>query len=387
MTALPTETDVLIAGAGPTGLTLGALLAAKNVPAVVIDAQAEGANTSRAAVVHARTLEVLEELDATEPLRARGVEIGDFTVHDRRRTLMTVPFGGLPTAYPFTLMVPQDETEAVLLDRLHKLGGTVHRPFRLTALEEDADAVVAHVAEPDGTECMVRAKWVVGADGMHSTVRDEAGIGFGGGSYRQSFVLADVRMKWPREASVEMLVSPEGVTVVAPLPDDRYRIVATVDDAPREPGWDEVSRILDARGPGGDGTRLTELLWTSRFRIHRRVAGRFRAGRVLLAGDAAHVHSPAGGQGMNTGIQDAVCLGHALTAVVHGRAGEERLDAYEAARRPVALQVVSFTDRMTRMATVRNPVGRVVRNLALTGLGRVPAFRHRLAMRLAELHL
>jgi 2-polyprenyl-6-methoxyphenol hydroxylase-like FAD-dependent oxidoreductase len=387
MTALPGETDVLIAGAGPTGLTLGAVLAAKGVDALLIDAQAEGANTSRAAVVHARTLEVLEELEATEPLRARGVEIGSFTVHDRRRTLLTVPFGGLPTAYPFTLMVPQDETEAVLRERLHKLGGTIHRPFRLAAVDEDAGGVTVRVREPDGAGHTVRARWVVGADGMHSTVRDEAGIGFSGGSYRESFVLADVRMDWPREASVEMLLSPEGVSVIAPLPDDRYRIVATVEDAPREPGFEDVRRILEARGPGGNRARLNEVLWTSRFRVHHRVAERFRAGRVLLAGDAAHVHSPAGGQGMNTGIQDAVYLGHALAAVVRGGAPGSRLDGYERARRPVAREVVAFTDRMTRLATLRAPALRAARNVALTGLGHVPAFRRQLALRLAELHM
>lgn len=221
---------------------------------------------------------------------------------------------------------------------------------------------------------------------MHSTVRERAGIGFIGDSYEQTFVLADVRMTWPlSDREVMLFVSPAGLVVVAPLPGGRHRIVATVDDAPEQPDIADVQQLLDARGPSRGATRVHEIVWSSRFRVHHRLADRYRAGRILLMGDAAHVHSPAGGQGMNTGIQDAVALGHALIAVCGGRGDERALDDYERLRRPVAARVVAFTDRMTRMATLRNSRARTVRNAAIKVMSRVPAFRRWLTTELSGL--
>jgi 2-polyprenyl-6-methoxyphenol hydroxylase-like FAD-dependent oxidoreductase len=161
--------------------------------------------------------------------------------------------------------------------------------------------------------------------------------------------------------------------------------VATVDDAPEQPGMAEVQRLLDARGPAAGAARVSEIVTSSRFRVHHRLADRYRAGRILLAGDAAHVHSPAGGQGMNTGIQDAVALGHALTDVLGERADESRLDQYERTRRPIADRVVAFTDRMTRMATLRTRGTRVMRNTLIRFLGRIPSAGRWLATELAGL--
>jgi 2-polyprenyl-6-methoxyphenol hydroxylase-like FAD-dependent oxidoreductase len=386
MSALPKTTDVVIVGAGPTGLALGGTLAAEGVSFVLVDRLAEGANTSRAAVVHARTLEVLEELEVTDRLRDRGHVVPRFTLRDRSRVLVTIRFDELPTRYPYTLMIPQDITEAILLGRLRELGGEVHRPCEVRDLQQDADGASVTVAADGRPPQTVRARYVVGADGMHSTVRERAGIGFIGDTYEQSFALADVRMSWPLPADEVMLfVSPEGLVVVAPLPGGRHRVVATMDDAPEHPGIGDVQRLLETRGPATGTTRVDEVFWSTRFRIHHRVVDRYRAGRILLAGDAAHVHSPAGGQGMNTGIQDAVALGHALADVVSGRAAESRLDLYDRTRRPVAQRVVAFTDRMTRMATLRNPRARAVRNVLISVIGRIPAARRWLAIELAEL--
>ncbi|WP_410621160.1 FAD-dependent monooxygenase [Amycolatopsis sp. cmx-8-4] len=379
---LPSRTDVVIAGAGPAGLAAAIALAEAGVDYVLLDRQAEGANTSRACVIHARTLEVLAELGVTERLEELGVVVPTFTVRDGAAVLARVPFGGLPTAYPYTLMVPQDVTEAVLLARLREAGGDAQRPYEVTAVAGDDTGVTVTA----GTYT-IRARYVIGADGMHSVVREQAGIGFTGASYPESFVLADVRMSWPlAREEVSLHLSPEGVTVVAPLPgaDDHYRVVATVAEAPEHPGTADIQSIVDKRGPEGARSRVTEVLWSSRFRVHHRVADHYRAGRVLLAGDAAHVHSPAGGQGMNTGIQDAVALGRLLARVLAGEP-DALLDTYERTRRPVATGVVAFTDRMTRMATLRPRPARLLRNTVLKLAFGLPPVRAKMAYQLAEL--
>jgi len=384
---LPAHSDVVIIGAGPVGLTLAATLTAQGVRPVVFDRLAEGENTSRAAVVHARTLEMLEELGVSEALCDQGVKVPRFAVRERDRTLLTIQFDTLPTRYPFTLMVPQSTTEAVLLRRLLELGGEVQWSHTATAVEQDAGGVNVAVTTDGAGAGTIRARYVVGADGMHSPVREQAGIGFTGGTYSESFVLADVRLAWGLPADEVMLFfSPDGLVVIAPLPGGRHRIVATLEPAPEHPTVSDMQRLLDARGPADSPARIEEMVWSSRFRVHHRVADRFRFGRIVLAGDAAHVHSPAGGQGMNTGIQDAVALGGALVAVLSGESEESALEEYERRRRAVAQRVVVLTDRLTRVATLRARSARAVRNVALRSLGRFPAFRRNLAAELAELH-
>ncbi|MFI9505968.1 FAD-dependent oxidoreductase [Nocardia sp. NPDC052566] len=387
-TPLPDTTSVVIVGGGPAGLTAAITLADAGVDFVLLDRLGEGANTSRAAVVHARTLEVLRELGIAGELVDRGIVVPRFTVHDGARTLAAIRFDGLDTEYPYTLMVPQDTTEEVLLARLHKAGGQVHRPYQVTRVADENNGVTVEYTDNTGVAGTIRADYVIGADGMHSVVREQAGIGFTGDTYPASFVLADVRMAWPiARDEVALHLSPEGVTVVAPLPDaaepNRYRVVATVDEAPEHPTAADIQHILDSRGPGGD-TKVEAVLWSSRFRVHHRVADHYRAGRILLAGDAAHVHSPAGGQGMNTGIQDAAFLGPLLARVIGGEP-DAILDTYETTRRPVALGVVAFTDRMTKMATLRPLPARILRNTAMSLLTRIPAVRTKLAYRLSEL--
>lgn len=375
------DTDILIVGAGPTGLTLAVALAARGITAVVIDRQAEGLNTSRAAVVHARTLEMLEPLGVSERLVAQGLKAERFTIRDRDRVLVPIHFDTLPTAYPYTLMVSQAVTEAVLVERLVELGGRVLRPRALLALQQDAAGVTAVL--DDGQQ--IRARWVVGADGMASVVRQAAGINFSGAAYGESFVLADVRLEDNAavpEREVILFFAPAGLVVVAPLPGGVHRIVATVDDAPQTPDLAYVQELLDARGPASARATVREVVWGSRFRVHHRIADSYRAGRVLLAGDAAHVHSPAGGQGMNTGIGDAVVLADALAVALGG--SESALDAYARSRRPVAQQVITMAHRLTRLATVPRAL-RGPRNALLSLLALLPRYRRAMAWRLSGL--
>jgi len=374
------DTDVLVIGAGPSGLTLAASLVKQGVATTVVDRQEAGANTSRAAVVNARTLEVLDDLDVSRRLVKEGIHAPRFTIRDGRRTLIPVDFSVLPTDYPYSLMVPQATTERLLLERLTELGGTVLRPKTLASLIQDADGVTATFDDGE----LIRARYVVGADGMHSIVREQAGIGFEGGAYQESFTLADVRLRGDAPPDEVILFwAKAGLTVVAPLPGDIYRIVAPVADAPEEPSAAFVQQLLDERGLGAGRMVVTDVVWGSRFRIHHRVADTYRAGRLLLAGDAAHVHSPAGGQGMNLGIQDGVALAGALAAVLAG-AADSVLDEYNATRRPIAQQVVEMTDRLTRLATLPR-AARPIRNTAIGLIGRVPSVQRALAMRLSGL--
>ncbi|MFF5214080.1 FAD-dependent oxidoreductase [Micromonospora sp. NPDC000442] len=378
---LPERTDVLVVGAGPTGLTAALTLARRGVEVTVVDKREEPAVTSRAAVVHAYTLEVLDRIGAGETLVARGLRSARFSVRDRDRVLVTVPFGGLPSRHRYALMVSQSVTEEVLTDRLAEAGVRVLRPYRLTGLTRGDDGAVADL---DGTR--VRARWVVGADGINSTVRELAGITFTGpAGSEESFVLADVRVDsgLPRDGA-SIFLARGGPLVWAPLPDGRVRLVATVTDPPAEPDAPYLQRLLDERGPRRRPDQVREVLWSSRFRLHRRVAGTFRSGPVLLAGDAGHVHSPAGGQGMNLGISDAVDLGETLADVLAG-AAETGLDEYAARRRPLAHEVAGFADRLTRLATVP-PSVRPARDLLLRLTSVLPPVRHRIALRLSGLN-
>lgn len=373
------DTDVLVIGAGPTGLALAASLVARGVTTTVVDQQAAGTNTSRAAVVNARTLEVLEDLDVSRRLVKEGVEAPRFTIRDRGRTLIPIDFSGLPTEYPYSLMVPQSTTERLLLERLEELGGSVQRPRSVTAIDQDPDGVTATFEDGD----VIRARYVVGADGIRSIARQQAGIDFEGSVYDESFVLADVKLTGDAPHDQVILYwATAGLTVVAPLPDGTYRIVAPVADAPEAPSAEFVQQILDTR-VGADRLEVTAVIWGSRFRVHHRVADTFRAGRLLLAGDAAHVHSPAGGQGMNLGIQDAVALAHALAAVLDG-APDSLLDEYSDTRRPIAKDVVAMTDQLTRLATLPR-AARPIRNAVIGLAGRVPSIRLALARRLSGL--
>lgn len=373
------NTDVLIVGAGPTGLAAAVALLSRGVAVTVVDRQAAGANTSRAAVVNARTLEVLEGFDVARRLVKEGVEAPRFTIRDRGRTLIPVDFSGLPTDYPYSLMVSQATTERVLVERLAELGGSVLRPKTLTAVDQDSTGVTATFDDGES----IRARYVVGADGIRSVVREQARIGFVGSVYDESFALADVRLTGSTpEDEVILYWAKEGLTVVAPLPGGVHRIVAPVAEAPEEPSAAFVQQILDTR-IGAAALTVDEVIWGSRFRIHHRVADAFRAGRLLLAGDAAHVHSPAGGQGMNLGIQDAVAVADALAAVLAGEP-DTRLDEYSEARRPIAKEVVEMTDRLTRLATLPR-AARPIRNTVIRLAGLVPAVRYGLARRLSGL--
>jgi 2-polyprenyl-6-methoxyphenol hydroxylase-like FAD-dependent oxidoreductase len=385
MNARKFDTDVLIVGAGPTGLALATTLARAGIRPVVVDRLAAAQNTSRAAVIHAHTLEELEPLGISPRLVQAGIRLKHFSVRDRDQVLARLAFDGLPSRYACLLMLPQDRTEAILRDALEEARASVRWGTTLESLREDADGVEAVLVSAAGPET-IRARYVVGADGMHSLVRKTAEIGFQGHSYEESFVLADVDMEWsPGRDEVMLFFSPPGMVVVAPLPEGRFRIVATLDEAPEKPGVEDIQRLLETRGPATGTVRVKQVHWSSRFRLHHRVADHYRRGRLILVGDAAHVHSPAGGQGMNTGLVDACVLGKLMTEVVRGRQPDHYLDQYEALRRPAAIQVLALAGRLTAAATFKSAPKRFLRNLVFRLIGAVRPLRRKLEMGLSGL--
>src|SRR5262245_48548491 len=290
---LPSATDVLIVGAGPTGLALAITLQRAGVDHLLIDKLPAGQNTSRAAVIHAHTLDTLDDLGVSARLVDEGVRLTKFTIRDRDSTLVRLRFDELPTPHPYLLMVPQDTTERVLADRLLALGGAIHRGVTATDVRQDATAV--HVLLMlDEQPRSIAARYVVGGDGMHSLVRVAAGTEFSGAAYEESFVLADVSMAWPHGRDEVMLFfSPAGLVVVAPLPTGQFRIVATLEAAPEHPDAADIQALIDSRGPTTPRAIVTDVAWSSRFRIHQRPADVYRNGRLPPLAEAAQVQRHA----------------------------------------------------------------------------------------------
>jgi len=374
------RTDVAIVGAGPTGMALAIGLAQRGVDFIIVDALPEAKNTSRAAVIHAATLDALGAIDVAERMIAQGRKLRQFRVRDRDRVLLHAEFAMLDGPTRHALMIPQDETEAILAERLRELGHSIVRPVTVSSVERvPGGARVNASGEGGGLE--IEARYVVGADGAKSAVRTGIGIDFPGHTYG-SFMLADVRMDWPVQGEeVSLFFSQQGTLVVGPMSHGRYRVVAQMPDAPSEPAAADVEAMLKERGLTA-GTKVSELLWGSRFQVHHKLADAFRDGPVLLLGDAAHIHSPAGGQGMNLGLRDAVALAEALGHAL--RDGDDSaLDAWAGARREAAKEVMRMTDRLTRVAAMKSPVARWLRNRAISLAAMFPGVRRHIVRTLS----
>jgi 2-polyprenyl-6-methoxyphenol hydroxylase-like FAD-dependent oxidoreductase len=385
------RTDVAIIGAGPTGLTAGVRLAQLGVDHLVIDRSCEPTSTSKAALVHAATLELFEQLGLVEKAIASGVVMRRLVMVDRGHPLLSIEFARLKTAYPFALGLPQSTTERLLLRRLRDLGGSVWRPVEIDSLVPDGDRYLLGATEvaddgSPGASVEVEARYVIGADGAHSLVREAMGIAFEGSSYAEQFILADVGLNLTgtrtgdEDDQATIHLSPAGVTVLGRLPGGTHRVVATVPEGlevPEEPSRAFVDELFASRRV--PASTAADPLWASRFRVHHRIAETFRTGGIFLAGDAAHVHSPAAGQGMNTGIADAFDVATRVAAVLAGQAGDHVLEEYDASRRAAALEVLRFTDRMTRMALMRHRLPRTGRWIAAHTVGRSALVQRRIA--------
>jgi 2-polyprenyl-6-methoxyphenol hydroxylase-like FAD-dependent oxidoreductase len=359
--------DVLIVGAGPTGLSLAVQLAAQGIHPRLVDRALDRVHESRALAIQPRTLEVLAGLGVTNRLLELGNRAVQLRIHTGRRET-AVPlfdFGLADTAYPYLLFLSQAETERILGDHLATAGTAVEHGVELVALQPGQAAVSAVLRHGDGREERVEARYVVGCDGAHSTVRSLAGIGFEGSSYPQTFVLADAEADGITPGAAHAFLSERGMLFFFPLgaPASWRLLVMRPPTDPTPPDapvtLDEVQCLADTYTSGA--VRLHDPVWMTNFRLHHRAATAYRAGQVFLAGDAAHIHSPAGAQGMNTGIQDAVNLAWKLAHTLRGLADPAVLDTYQPERAPVGAMVLRFTDRAFTIATSTNPLIRFAR--------------------------
>jgi 2-polyprenyl-6-methoxyphenol hydroxylase-like FAD-dependent oxidoreductase len=362
----PCEPQVLIVGAGPTGLVLALWLARLGVRVRIVDRMGEPGTTSRALGVQARTLEFYRQIGLAGAVVERGLPFAAANLWVAGRKVGRAAFGDMGAGlspFPYMLVFPQDEHERLLIERLTEAGVAVERRTELRGFEDGAGRVLARLARPDGTEEACEVAYIAGCDGAHSTVRETLGIGFPGGVYEHLFYVADVEASGPvMNGELHAALDEADILAIFPMKGgDRARLIGTVrseaEAAPDTLVWEDVSPRLIER------LRLdvARVNWFSTYRVHHRVAGHFRRGRGFLLGDAAHIHSPAGGQGMNTGIGDAVNLAWKLAAVLRGRADASLLDTYEPERIGFARRLVTTTDQAFKIMTSRGPLARRVR--------------------------
>ena len=367
--------DVLVSGAGPTGLALALWLARAGVPVRIVERDPSSPHTSRAIAVQARTLELYRQLGIADEAIGRGRTLDALNLWVRGEKAAHIAFGDIGSGrskFPFVLMLAQDEHERLLTAALARAGVTVERGTTLTRFEAREDSVRAFLETRDGRGEVYDAAYLAGCDGAGSTVRHGLGVGFPGGTYSHVFYVADLEAEGPgADGELHVALDDSGFLAAFPLKGDGHvRLVGTVRDGASPDGsearalaatWDDIDKSILERV----GVRARNVKWFSTYHVHHRVVERFSAGRVFLLGDAAHVHSPVGGQGMNTGIGDAFNLAWKLSDVLAGRASSSILETYEPERRAFALRLVATTDRLFTLATRDGALARWVRTRAL----------------------
>ncbi|HEX3549875.1 MAG TPA: FAD-dependent monooxygenase [Candidatus Elarobacter sp.] len=379
------DTDVLIAGAGPTGLALALALHRLGVPFRIVDKAAAAGTTSRALILHARTLELYRQIGVADAVIAAAHKVEAVNLWTGGRVRARLPFGDIGarvSPYPYSVIFPQDAHERLLIGVLRDRGVEVERAVELTGLAVDARGVCATLRGSAGTE-RVTARFVAGCDGAHSAVREGLGVALPGGTYDHLWYVADVVAHGPlANGEINVSMSTRDALAVMPMGGDEIRLVGqaapNADGSP--PAWDAVDKRLLAELR----TQVEAVRWFSTYRVHHRVASAFRRDAGFLVGDAAHLHSPVGGQGMNTGIGDAFNLAWKLAAVARGDAEPALLDTYEAERIAFARQLVATTDRVFSLLNGESAPSVLFRTviaptfmplLLRTGAGRRAAFR------------
>lgn len=382
------DIDVLIIGAGPTGLTLALELSLQNIPFRIVDKEPTRSNQSRALVLHSRSQELLHRHGITENLVKCGQVNRGARFFVNKNPIADVDLQNLgfdDTLFSKIFFISQSETERLLDEALLRHGKTVERAVTVSKVVQDDEGVTVFLRrnsiadnngdnrEEDADVEKLRCRYVVGCDGAHSIVRRSAYLTFDGGEYNEEFLLADLKISdTDGESPFDRLTvcMAKGVLVTFPMNEDGLvRLVvsrperAGAGSHEEEPDLEDIQNAFNAMAPGNG--RLCDPVWLTRFRLHHRIVDSYRCNRLFVAGDAAHIHSPAGGQGMNTGIQDSVNLGWKLARVLRGERGDSLLDSYDAERRPIGLHLLTSTDRLFRLAATTNPIFLFLRNLIM----------------------
>jgi len=391
---METKCDVLITGAGPVGLTMASEMARYGLAVRICDQNAQRSDKSKALVVWARTLELMDRLDPALTARfiKNGLKVREAEIFSGGKEIASVDITQTESPYNFALMIPQSETERLLEEHLESLGVKVEREVKLTGFQCSSASVSCTLLEQANQEEIAEASWLVGCDGAHSTVRHRLGMEFQGDRLLSDWILADIHLKGiSGEPAIKIYWHADGGLVLFPMGESRYRVIADVSESSGSigegnhptPTLDEIQQVLDVRGPGG--IQVGDPVWLAAFTINERKVSEYRSGQVFLAGDAAHIHSPAGGQGMNTGMQDAFNLAWKLALVSRGNCSSEPLlSSYSTERSAIAKKVLEATGRATTLLVMKGNVKQTIRNhVASLVLGLAPV-SHTMANTLTE---
>ncbi|WP_133130657.1 FAD-dependent monooxygenase [Legionella yabuuchiae] len=381
------EVEVLVVGAGPVGLFCALELVRHGIRCRIVEQKSNLSDKSKALGLHIRTLDVFQDIGLFNEILKQGHKVQGVVFKSNERELVRADFKDIEANHHFLVDLPQDKTERVLYDRLQQQGIDVEWETTLTNVSQTNSEVVSSLTRSNGTEETVQTKWLIACDGAHSTVRHRCDIDFEGSEYNQNWWLADLLIDWDEpEDYMSIYIGPKGPLACFPMGNKRYRLVLT---APKnhdhDPSFADIVTAFNERS--NDKAKLSNPIWITKFYIHHRQIQQYRRNRIFFAGDAAHIHSPMGGQGLNTGIQDVYNLIWKLALVERGRGQDVLLDSYHLERYPVGKQVLKETDLMTRMILLENKSLISIRNFMLSTLMSFEFIRNTLAAQIAELRI
>ncbi|MGQ0581447.1 MAG: FAD-dependent monooxygenase [Reyranella sp.] len=388
---MPNNPKVLIAGAGPVGLTLANELARHGIPVRIVDKNAERTDKSKALVLWSRTLELFDDAGYAKEFVAVGMKGHGAQISTGKKIVANVSLDSLDSRFPYALMIPQSETERVLEERLAAAGVKVERTVELASFTDKGASIEAMLKKADDSSETVQADWLVGCDGAHSAVRHGLGLAFEGSTLESHWALADGYIPGldPKDR-MHIFWHRDGILAFFPIVGERWRVIgdlgpATGNERHADPTLAEINALMAHRG--SPDLVMKDPFWLAAFRINERKVKDYAKGRVFLAGDAAHIHSPAGGQGMNTGMQDAFNLAWKLALVIEGAAKPSLLDSYSPERSAVGERVLKNAGRLTEAATMHNPVAQGLRNTIVKFATGFPAIQHKIANQLGEMDI
>ncbi|HEV3488975.1 MAG TPA: FAD-dependent monooxygenase [Reyranella sp.] len=385
------KVDVLISGAGPIGLTMANELARYGISVRIVDKSAERTDKSKALVLWSRTLELFDHAGYVEPFLAAGMQAHGAQMSNGKDIIARVSLDDIHSPYPYALMIPQSDTERVLEEQLAKRGVKVERTVALESFTDQGNQVQAVLRKASGESETLTADWLVGCDGAHSTVRHGLGFTFDGTTQPSDWCLADGHITGLDPGDrLHIFWHKDGILAFFPISEGRWRVIADLgaaqgDDHHADPTLQEIQSLITLRGT--DGIFIKDAYWLAAFRINERKVSKYGSGRAFLAGDAAHIHSPAGGQGMNTGMQDAFNLTWKLSLVIGDVCKPSLLDSYSVERSAVGDMVLRNASRLTDAAIIRNPIVQDLRNTVVKFALGFPQLGHRVANLLAELDI